>query len=542
MERLPTRLDGLVLLAPTVHGDERGFFMETYREDAWGRHGIPSAFVQDNHSRSRRGTLRGIHFQTHPGQGKLVRVARGRVLDVAVDLRRGSPTFGEWESFELDDVHGRQLWIPVGFGHGFCVLSDEADFVYKCTNYYDAATESGISFADPDVGIEWPRAVELLYSERDRDAPRLAEIADELPFTYWRVTATAASLRARPGRCTSATCARRCWRGCSPARRARASSCGWRTSTRGACGWTRRPSSSRTCARSGSTGTARCCGSRRGSEAYEAAIARLRADGPRLRVLLHAGGDPRGGVGSARAAARGRLPRHLPAADRRRAAAQARRRAAAGAAAARRRGADRGSRTGWLGRYEMAVDDFVVRRNDGAAAYNLAVMVDDAAQGIGEVVRGADLIDSTPRQVLVARLLGLPEPSWAHVPLVLGPDGARLAKRHGSVTLRDVDAGRGGAVDGADAGLRGRCERGRDARALRSGAAAARADAVRGGAMRRVVAVVLGAARGRARGGDRSAPSCSRRSAGSTASPRTRRRSGTGSSSRCRSGSSRSGS
>jgi dTDP-4-dehydrorhamnose 3,5-epimerase len=145
---------------------------------------VPTAFVQDNHSRSRRGTLRGIHFQTHPGQGKLVRVARGRVLDVAVDLRRGSPTFGEWESFELDDVHGRQLWIPVGFGHGFCVLSDEADFVYKCTAYYDAATERGISFADPDVGIEWPRAVELLYSERDRNAPRLAEIADELPFTF----------------------------------------------------------------------------------------------------------------------------------------------------------------------------------------------------------------------------------------------------------------------------------------------------------------------------------------------------------------------
>jgi dTDP-4-dehydrorhamnose 3,5-epimerase len=184
MERLPTRLDGLVLLAPTVHGDERGFFLESYRQDAWARHGVPTAFVQDNQSRSRRGTLRGIHFQTHPGQGKLVRVARGRVLDVAVDLRRGSPTFGEWESFELDDVHGRQLWIPVGFGHGFCVLSDEADFVYKCTNYYDAATESGISFADPDVGIEWPRAVELLYSERDRDAPRLAEIADELPFTF----------------------------------------------------------------------------------------------------------------------------------------------------------------------------------------------------------------------------------------------------------------------------------------------------------------------------------------------------------------------
>ena len=106
------------------------------------------------------------------------------MLDVVVDLRRGSPTFGEWESFELDDVHGRQLWIPVGFGHGFCVLSDEADFVYKCTAYYDARhRERASRFADPDVGIEWPRAVELLYSERDRDAPRLAEIADELPFT-----------------------------------------------------------------------------------------------------------------------------------------------------------------------------------------------------------------------------------------------------------------------------------------------------------------------------------------------------------------------
>jgi len=167
-----------------VHGDARGFFVETFRADTARRHGIPTDFVQDNHSRSRQGTLRGIHFQTHPGQGKLVRVARGRVLDVAVDLRRGSPTFGEWESFELDDVRGHQLWIPIGFGHGFCVLSEEADFVYKCTAYYDAATESGIKFDDPDVGIEWPRAVELLYSERDRIAPTLAELADSLPFTY----------------------------------------------------------------------------------------------------------------------------------------------------------------------------------------------------------------------------------------------------------------------------------------------------------------------------------------------------------------------
>jgi dTDP-4-dehydrorhamnose 3,5-epimerase len=183
MQRLDTKLDGLVLLAPSVHGDERGFFVETWREDAWSAHGVPNDFVQDNHSRSRRGTVRGIHFQTHPGQGKLVRCARGAVLDVVVDLRRGSPTFGEWESVVLDDVGGHQLWIPIGFGHGFCVLSETADFVYKCTNYYDAATEAGIRFDDPDVGIEWPADVELLYSQRDRDAPRLAEVADSLPFT-----------------------------------------------------------------------------------------------------------------------------------------------------------------------------------------------------------------------------------------------------------------------------------------------------------------------------------------------------------------------
>src|SRR3954463_5249651 len=122
MRRLPTRLDGLVLLAPEVHGDARGFFVETFRVDRWAAAGVDAEFVQDNQSRSRRGTLRGIHFQTHPGQGKLVRVASGRVYDVVVDLRRGSPTFGEWEAVELDDEAQWQLWIPVGFGHGFCVL------------------------------------------------------------------------------------------------------------------------------------------------------------------------------------------------------------------------------------------------------------------------------------------------------------------------------------------------------------------------------------------------------------------------------------
>jgi dTDP-4-dehydrorhamnose 3,5-epimerase len=183
MQRLETRLDGLVHLAPTVHGDARGFFVETFRADVARRYGIPTDFVQDNHSRSRQGTLRGIHFQTHPGQGKLVRVARGRVYDVVVDLRRDSETFGEWEGVVLDDEGGGMLWIPVGFGHGFLVLSEVADFVYKCTDYYDPATEAGIRFDDPEVGVEWPSEVELLYSDRDATAPLLSEIADTLPFT-----------------------------------------------------------------------------------------------------------------------------------------------------------------------------------------------------------------------------------------------------------------------------------------------------------------------------------------------------------------------
>jgi dTDP-4-dehydrorhamnose 3,5-epimerase len=181
MKVMPTRLEGPLAIAPKVFGDERGFFLETYREDGWSEIGVSGPFVQDNHSRSVRGTVRGIHFQTDPGQGKLVRCARGRVWDVVVDLRRGSPTFGEWEALELDDTGGVQLWIPVGFGHGFCVLSDMADFAYKCTNPYDPETEAGIRFDDPDVGIEWPD-IELLYSERDRTAPRLAEVRDKLPF------------------------------------------------------------------------------------------------------------------------------------------------------------------------------------------------------------------------------------------------------------------------------------------------------------------------------------------------------------------------
>jgi dTDP-4-dehydrorhamnose 3,5-epimerase len=176
-----TRLEGLVLLAPRVFGDERGFFVETFRAPAWAAQGVPGEFVQDNHSRSRRGTLRGIHFQTRPGQGKLIRCARGRVWDVVVDLRRGSPTYGQWEAVVLDDTDHLQLWIPVGFGHGFCVLSEEADVTYKCTTTYDPATEAGFRWDDPDVGIEWPE-VDAILSERDRTAPLLRDIADGLPF------------------------------------------------------------------------------------------------------------------------------------------------------------------------------------------------------------------------------------------------------------------------------------------------------------------------------------------------------------------------
>jgi dTDP-4-dehydrorhamnose 3,5-epimerase len=185
MRILETCLPGLVLLGPRVHGDERGFFLETYSAADWSAAGLPphSEFVQDNHSRSRLGTVRGLHFQTHPGQGKLVRCARGSVVDVVVDLRRGSPTFGRWESFVLDDIEAHQLWVPVGFAHGFCVTSEVADFVYKTTSYYDPATEGGFRFDDPEVGVIWPD-MELLYSERDRTAPLLSEIASELPFTF----------------------------------------------------------------------------------------------------------------------------------------------------------------------------------------------------------------------------------------------------------------------------------------------------------------------------------------------------------------------
>jgi dTDP-4-dehydrorhamnose 3,5-epimerase len=178
---LPTRLDGVVLLEPKVHGDERGFLVETFSRDAWAELGVGVDFVQDNHSRSRERILRGLHFQTSPGQAKLVRCVRGRIWDVAVDLRRDSPTYGQWEGHDLDDERHRQLFVPAGFAHGFCVLSELADVHYKLSSLYDPATEAGIAWDDPDVAVEWPIS-DPDTSERDRSAPRLAEIADSLPF------------------------------------------------------------------------------------------------------------------------------------------------------------------------------------------------------------------------------------------------------------------------------------------------------------------------------------------------------------------------
>ena len=171
-----------MLVKPLIHGDHRGFFHETYRRNVYAELGIEDEFVQDNHSRSKHGIVRGMHYQ--PGMAKLVRCARGSILDVVVDLRRGSPAFGEWESFELSDENLHQLYVPDGFGHGFCVLSETADVIYKCATYFVEENEGGIAYDDPDVGIEWPGGIELIPSERDKNAPRLRDVRGELPFKY----------------------------------------------------------------------------------------------------------------------------------------------------------------------------------------------------------------------------------------------------------------------------------------------------------------------------------------------------------------------
>ncbi len=178
---IDTRIEGLVLVEPAVHRDDRGFFTETFRADDFGQLGVDAEFVQENHSRSVRGTVRALHFQLQPGQGKLVRAARGSVYDVAVDLRRNSPTFGQHEAFELSDENCHELFVPVGFAHGFCVTSEIADVTYKVTSYYDGAQERGIAWDDPGIGVAWPVA-DPIVSERDRSNPRLSEIASELPW------------------------------------------------------------------------------------------------------------------------------------------------------------------------------------------------------------------------------------------------------------------------------------------------------------------------------------------------------------------------
>jgi dTDP-4-dehydrorhamnose 3,5-epimerase len=187
MRVLPTRLRGLLAIEPDTFADARGFFSETYRAGWHEQLGIAEdeRFVQDNHSRSSRGVLRGMHFQVGAGVAKLVRCSRGSIVDVAVDVRDGSPTYGQWEAVQLDDESMRELYVPVGFAHGFCVLSDVADVLYKQTAYYDPELERGIAWNDPDVAIAWPLAEhELTVSERDAAAPLLRDIAGELPFVY----------------------------------------------------------------------------------------------------------------------------------------------------------------------------------------------------------------------------------------------------------------------------------------------------------------------------------------------------------------------
>ena len=185
MRRLDARLEGPILLAPDVFGDDRGFFCETYRRSSFMEHGIHEEMVQDNHSRSRRGVVRGMHFTVGRGAAKLVRCGRGTIFDVLVDLRRGSPTFGDWEGFELSDENMRILYAPVGFAHGFCVTSEVADVLYKQDGYYDPGADHAIRYDDPEIGIEWPIPLdELQPSQRDVDAPLLRDVRDDLPFVY----------------------------------------------------------------------------------------------------------------------------------------------------------------------------------------------------------------------------------------------------------------------------------------------------------------------------------------------------------------------
>lgn len=175
MKVINTKLDTVLVIKPQIFEDKRGFFLESFNKDKYEKAGIKLDFVQDNHSSSSRGVLRGLHFQKNKPQGKLVRVVRGEVFDVAVDLREGSPTFGQWESIILTEKNKLQFWVPPGFAHGFVVLSDTADFEYKCTDYYDSSDEGSLFWNDPELNIPWPIDNPKL-SEKDLNAPLLADL------------------------------------------------------------------------------------------------------------------------------------------------------------------------------------------------------------------------------------------------------------------------------------------------------------------------------------------------------------------------------
>ena len=178
MKIIQTPLPGVIVLEPERYGDARGFFLETYRADFFKEAGINLPFVQDNHSRSPRGILRGLHYQLTQPQGKLVRVTRGEVFDVAVDIRKGSSTFGQWCGAILDEESMRMMYVPPGFAHGFVVLSDVADFLYKCTDYYHPQSEQGILWNDPQIGIQWP-ITEVQLSDKDNNNPLLSAQPEE---------------------------------------------------------------------------------------------------------------------------------------------------------------------------------------------------------------------------------------------------------------------------------------------------------------------------------------------------------------------------
>jgi dTDP-4-dehydrorhamnose 3,5-epimerase len=180
MRVFSTDLPGVVIIEPDVYRDRRGFFLETYHAEKYQEAGIPGLFIQDNHSHSVRGTVRGLHAQRRRPQGKLIRVLQGEIFDVAVDIRRGSPTFRRWVARTLSAENFQQMYVPPGFAHGFCVLSKTADVAYKCTALYDPGDEFGVLWNDPEIGIPWP-VREPLLSEKDRTAPALAELMDVLP-------------------------------------------------------------------------------------------------------------------------------------------------------------------------------------------------------------------------------------------------------------------------------------------------------------------------------------------------------------------------